>query len=465
MASTPEVAVARKTSAYTNYASSLLAAHGHPLEPPLSTTKAWTGPKGFGAKHEYDDAPFSLWDNVMNDFRLPTSSERAWLSSRFPNSRHAFRWPTIIIETNTPPKPLPLTIAGVAARFLPPSESEDNANPGPLQDNLPTKITNDYMDMKSSVDPLTFKLVKWKKPTLQQKRAVVDVICSFCNPHYIHVLFPYLIVELYRDGRCYAAGSLPRRIGGCSAVYHHKSTSIFEDMAVHGVPGLIQPTVNVQDTSDYLQAYHVLTPGVRVSSAHVTNVGQRADLAIGTTAGVLLRNNHGQQRLTVAHHGFLHSEDVHHPTEIGTHIGVIDERFEHLDLALAKLDPSINFDNSTYFESKRPRRLLRGAEIELGAWFSVDGISTGMVFLRAAGITMELPPRPARTTEIEWTGWNLFDGFGQINTELRGGICGAAIVEEDVDDGGVAGFFCHGHGQWALSPCLDELIDGSWSVI
>lgn len=144
---------------------------------------------------------------------------------------------------------------------------------------------------------------------------------------------------------------------------------------------------------------------------------------------------------------------------------MIDERFEHLDVALARLDPSINFDNSIYFESKRPRRLLRGSEIELGSWFSVDGMSSGMVFFRALGITMELPPLPAQSTKIEWMDWKLFDGYGQIDTVLRDGICGAAIVEDDVDDGGVAGFFHRGNGMWALSPCLDVLIDRSWSVV
>ena len=463
---TPEVAIYRKTSAYTNYPSPLLVSHGHPPQPiTTNIIKTWNGPKGFGARHQNDDAPFSLWDSAAEDFRLPTSEERAWLSSRYPDSRLAFRWPTLIIETNTPPKPLPLTVAGVAAKFVPPPEVENGANAGPVKDNLPTKITNDYMNMKSSIDPLPFTLTKWKRPTLEQKRAIVDVISNICNPHYVHVLFPYIIVELYEDERCYGAGSLPRRIGGCSAVYHHQKTSIFGGMTVHGVPRLIQPSANVQDTSDYLQAYHVLTPGVRVSSAHMTNIGQRATVAVGTTAGILLRSNHGQQRLTVAHHGFLRSDDIYHPTEAGTHIGVIDERFKHLDVALAKLNPSINYDNSTYFESKPPRRLLRGAEIELGAWFSVDGMSTGMVSLRAVGITMQVPPRPARTTEIQWTDWNLFDGFGQINTILRGGIYGAAIVEDDVDDGGVAGFFHQGNGEWASSPCLDELIDRSWSVV
>ena len=88
-------------------------------------------------------------DSAAEDFRLPTSEERAWLSSRYPDSRLAFRWPTLIIETNIPPKPLPLTVAGVAAKFVPPPEVENGANAGPVKDNLPTKITNDYMNMRA----------------------------------------------------------------------------------------------------------------------------------------------------------------------------------------------------------------------------------------------------------------------------------------------------------------------------
>ncbi|KAL8906579.1 MAG: hypothetical protein Q9171_006214 [Xanthocarpia ochracea] len=152
--------------------------------------QAWTGPKGFGARHQYDDAPFSFWNSAVEDFRLPTSEERAWLSSRYPNSRIAFRWPTLIIETNIPPKPLPLTVAGVAAKFVPPPEAENGVNAGPVKDNLPTKINNDYMNMKSSIDPLPFTLTKWKRPTSEQKRAIVDVISNISNPHYVHVLFP-----------------------------------------------------------------------------------------------------------------------------------------------------------------------------------------------------------------------------------------------------------------------------------
>ena len=41
---------------------------------------------------------------------------------------------------------------------------------------------------------------------------------------------------------------------------------------------------------------------------------------------------------------------------------------------------------------------------------------------------------------------------------------GAALVEDDEDGGGVAGFFQEANDDFALTPCLDEFIDRSWSV-
>jgi len=46
----------------------------------------------------------------------------------------------------------------------------------------------------------------------------------------------------------------------------------------------------------------------------------------------------------------------------------------------------------------------------------------------------------------------------------RDGICGAALVEDDSEEGGVAGFFQNGNSYYALSPCLDEFIDRSWAL-
>ena len=457
---TPEVVTVRKASPYTNYSSPLVVPHGQPVPTETSSNGGWTGPKGFGCKHRYDDAPFTLWDSDKQDFRLPVKEEQAWFNTKFPDSVIRTRWPILVIETKTPPAPLPLTIAGVAAKFVPPQPML-----GPLKEHLPIHITNNYLNLRSSIDPVHFNIPKWQKPTMKQRQELVRVVSTFCNPKWIHVVYPYLIIELHIDSRSYAAGSLPRTIAGCTAIFHHQTTSVFEGMIIHGLPRLIAPAPEIEDTSDYLQAHHVLSPGVRILSPLMTNVGPYATLATGTTAGVLLRDNHGQQRLTVAHHGFLQSDNVFHPTEAGTHIGMIDQRFQHLDVALVKLNPSVNFENSSYFESRKPRRLLRGNEIMYGSWFSLDGMSTGLVSLMARGSSMHLPPRPPVVTAITYRDYTLLDAFGQMSTALQEGLRGAAIVEDNVPDGGVAGFFHQGNGDFAMAPCLDDLVDLSWSVV
>ena len=89
--------------------------------------------------------------------------------------------------------------------------------------------------MESSMDPLPFKLTKWKRPTAELKRAIVDATttskrridvkemgrpldCQSTTRNsgtyvlpYIHMPCPYNTVVLYRHERCYGPGSLLRR--------------------------------------------------------------------------------------------------------------------------------------------------------------------------------------------------------------------------------------------------------------
>ena len=217
----------------------------------------------------------------------------------------------------------------------PPPEIDTVFNPRPVKDNLPIQFTNNYMNMRSSIDPLLFKLARWKRPTSEPKRAIVEAMSNICNPHYIHILCPFIIIELFDDARSYAARFLPRGAGGCSAVYRHQKASIFEDVTMHGVHRTTEPSTNLQYSSGYPQAHNVLTPGTRVSSTPTPNTDQPS------TAGILLRNLDGQQRITLSHHAFSHSTSLYSPNPTTstsvTHIGIIDQRFPYLDIALAKL--------------------------------------------------------------------------------------------------------------------------------
>ena len=59
----------------------------------------------------------------------------------------------------------------------------------------------------------------------------------------------------------------------------------------------------------------------------------------------------------------------------------------------------------------------------------------------------------------------LYQQFGNAGATMREGIRDAAVVEDDTDDGGVAGFFGEAFRNYAFSPCLDELIDRGWKVV
>ena len=220
---------------------------------------------------------------------------------------------------------------------------------------------------------------------------------------------------------------------------------------------------------------HTLTPGVRVSSASGTDEGPYATESYSTTGGVLLRNSDDRVRMTVANHGFPASTQVFHPSIDGSRIGEIDERCLAQDVALVKLDPSIRFDNSHYFEAPNPVRLLRSNEVrsKAGKWFSVDGMSTGLIFLFLRGVRLHKADRPGGPMPVpvpvhiafpEWNEESLFQTLGPNGGNLRDGICGAPIVEDE-GNGGVAGFFQLGSREWCLSPVLDEIMDRGWAVL
>lgn len=465
----PEVAALRRSKPYYGYAAPILRL---PVQSEGSDTASpvagWTGLQGYGARHRLDLAPFSLWEDEKGDFRLPTELEADWLITKFRPMTISYHFPIIVIETGYPPNPLPLTVACVGVKFIPPPTTftltETGIRTNVPRDARPTHFSTNYLGVRGPPDPLNFKLKKWMQPTDDQLQTILQALFEFCNPRLVHILCPYIIVELYHDdGRTYEPGSLPCQMGGYALSYHHQEESVFKGFSARARP--IKPDPLIQDTSNYLSMFDEICPGVRVTSATIADDGSHLPGSMSTTAGILLRDNHGNQRLTVSNHGFQNRKDVFHPTETSNPIGEIDERWEHLDIALVKLNPSINFTNKTYFEAKAPRRLLSSHEIPYGVYFSVDGMSTGVVFMQAEGTTMEIPRRPPRMTKIKYVEWKIYRGFGNTEAVPREGMCGAAFVADNSNEGGVAGFFQLGDDSFAMTPVLDEMIACSWSVV
>ena len=466
----PEVSALRQKMPYLNYGSFARLSHAHPEwddSLPQPQTQTWTGPRGYGRRHRLDQAPFSLWEESTGSFRLPTHWEREWLISTYQATQIAFQYPIMVIETLTPPRPLPLTVAGVATKFAPPAP-DSTTSIRHLRDPRPIGFPTNYAGPRGPVDPLPFLFRKWIQPKKEEKDLLVKALLEICNPRCVHILCPWIIVELRcDDGRQYSPGSLPQKFGGFSTHFYHQQESPFEGLSIRGNDRLISPSTSIQDTSDYLRERGELCPGVRISPGSVTKIGEYSELSMATTAGLLVQDNHGQQRLTVSNHGFLHGPEVFHPTIHGTQIGEIEERWEHHDIALMRLNPSIRYTNGKYFEANTPKRLLRSNEIIDGVFFAVDGMSTGIVFFQSQGITLHIPPRPQNNPAITCT--QMYDqgivwrNFGTVSAVPRVGVCGAAFVSED--DGGVAGFFQLANDDFAFTPCLDDFIDRSWSLV
>jgi hypothetical protein len=96
-------------------------------------------------------------------------------------------------------------------------------------------------------------------------------------------------------------------------------------------------------------------------------------------------------------------------------------------------------------------------------------MASGAIFLRVAGVKDRSPPRPPGIT-VPFTKYiteNIYRLYRPTASSIREEVCGAPIMVDETENGGIVGFFQLGAegSAWALSPCLDDLIDGGWTVV
>ncbi|CAG8139262.1 unnamed protein product [Penicillium salamii] len=436
----------------------LVGSHSHP-EP-----KRWENPGAWGARHINDSAPFTLWDEANRKYRLPTREENAWIRRQFGNGDWKHNGWLMRIETASPPQPIPFTLGAMPVLFVPPG--------APLQEPMPSgPWPNPRLP-----DPCPG--VRWPRmvnPTKSQRIAILEAISQLANVRAAIFLPFWTIFELETgDGRTYPRLSLPGTVGGRTALYHHHDLPFFKTMRSLTRPRIIQPSEAsslspaVHDTANYLRR-STLTPGCRVESGfEVPSPGSQPANA-ATTCGVKIRNIAGEERLTVAHHGVLSSNDVYHPqVNGGDLIGQVVDTRPELDVALVELTPaaSFSFTNVCYFQAETPTRLLESASIVLGSWCEIDGMSSGLFSMMNSGVYDKRPPRPVGHPEIPFSEWqtnSVNTVFGNIEGSISDGVCGAPMV--DVDSGGVAGFFHLFNGFFATCATLDDLIAEGWGLV
>lgn len=145
-------------------------------------------------------------------------------------------WPIVIIETEYPPSPLPVTVGCVAALFVPPPDTfmgEKASSSRYLSSQyLPSSFElNTSFYSPRVLNPIsTYKLEPWKIPTRKQQEHVLEVLDPIMNIKQLNFVWPCIIVELCTDDRVYATHSLPGRIAGCTTLYHRSELTYLQDM-------------------------------------------------------------------------------------------------------------------------------------------------------------------------------------------------------------------------------------------
>ena len=353
----------------------------HTYSRPRIQLSRWTQlQRGLGSRHILDNAPFSLWDLQNMDFLEATDTQIAWIRRTYNAPTLTFEWPTLVIHTDTPPNPLPVTVAYVAARFVPAAHV------------WMSRIINNGLRNPRLPDPVPFRVQRWTEPNDEQVKEITAALMSFVVIKAINFTGVFIHVELNQDGRKYERHSLPGRVAGISTLYHMGPEDFWSDMSDHALSRLFDPNTvlngsNQEDRSNYLQhGTGVLQPGVCLGSSPTTTAGAYSDSQMCTTAGVRLRNSSGKIVVIAANQGFLDSAEVFHPTTItGEKIGEIYERWIAQDIAMVQLQPAIQFSNKDYFNATPPRRLLRLGQSSYGQWCTADGMSCGTIFLQREG--------------------------------------------------------------------------------
>jgi hypothetical protein len=395
-----------------------------------------------------DPVNFELYDTDTNVYRPPTDDEIRILHDIFPSAvEFRFEYPVIIVRCETPPAPIPLTVAGVAAIFLP---SDDDYEPIPGNPGHPRVA--DYLagNPYQSNAETQFEFLERLLSTLQEKR-LSPISCS--------LYLGSLVVELKTP---IPAHTLPGRLGGIVPFYSNgipawKNRSIRQSR-------LITPNRDTVDTSNYHG--FGLTAGVKVCG-----------LQYAGTSGLVVRNrNSGARRVMVANHVFSDTDQVYHPTTSPQYrIGTIKERFPNIDVALVQLDEHVVYHNGIYFDAPIPKKLVTSqyAGVPRQEWFFLDSPFTGMVPFLWAGVRVGIrEDLPGQFHSLRYDREYVLRSMGLNVGQLAEGVCGSPLVHDDYNtgeesDGAVLGSF-----SWTdqsvienlFVGVLDELVAAGWDV-
>ncbi|KFZ15282.1 hypothetical protein V501_02783 [Pseudogymnoascus sp. VKM F-4519 (FW-2642)] len=83
----------------------------------------WANPGDWGARHISDIAPFTLWDPITRQYRMPKNPEYEWCKEKFGDGTLMQPGWFTAISSSSPPIPAPLTLGACRLSFTPPART------------------------------------------------------------------------------------------------------------------------------------------------------------------------------------------------------------------------------------------------------------------------------------------------------------------------------------------------------
>jgi hypothetical protein len=386
---------------------------------------------------------FNLRDTETGKIRRPTLSEFMEITAVFPEcTGYRIAYPILVLQCPQAPHQTPTTVGGLPTVFVP-DMSEYEHRPGLLGNPRMNDIGGDRFLVADHYYP-SFSLLKTAFLVFRE---------SLPNVIRLQYRYDHWIVTLSHS--YFDPISLPGKFSGRPVTYRWP-----DQKSVSSRPRLITPSTTQEDQTDY-RAFG-LSPGVKV-------VGK----SLATSSGVLVENPAGIQRLTLANHRFLDTDEVYHPDVFESYrLGTIDLRFPLMDIALCQVTSPIAYANHTYFEANPPQQLVTTEFIDenvtTASWFEAEGMSSGLVSLLYSGPAIGYPKLPPYIEEANLLQDYTFTYFGPDAVGVRPGLCGAPVVHEKAYDnkcdGVVIGFVWLNDGRDCIVTALDELLECGWKL-
>lgn len=361
-------------------------------------------------------------------------------------------WFVYLQQSALPPKPWPLTVAGLPLYF----QQQMGENPMPKA--LPVHWKNGSIaedlngrDMEDWV-PL-FHIIK---------NHFRDIGVSITE-----VMYFSHCVDIVLEHRDTDYTQLPRLAAKILCYY------MFEDeMGRPSTPHarrLLDPAPGNPDISQY----DTLQPGMRISSTYLPD---SLDTFLATTTGVLVKDEVGNKFMTAAAHGFPGGKcgtSVWHAFPgTGRDIGELIMEVSHTDVALVKLHDRETFSNITFQNDSIPvpiqlKKFVKSTDYPRRSIMCLDSPDTGYIEVDYLVPGFRAIPSDDGSPMRDWvrTKWCYLGQDSGINFHQE--MCGSAMWDKD---GNVLGFFRYAPQQgamvdWCVGIAADELINRGYTPV